>query len=178
MTEYDSALPATIPVGQGVSMTFLRDHAHLSRVHIEKGVLEEFQVPAHWHEEHDELFRVIEGRLEVRLGPETKFCTAADGEICIPKGIVHSLRVVMGEECIFEERTDPMDDGKELFFRNALAGGKQVRHFFQAMLIMYHGDTRPALPLHSKWLEKTLVSVIGYYVAPFLGYKLAVPSLK
>ena len=65
-------------------------------------------MPAHWHEEHDELFRVLEGRLQVRLGAETKFYTAADGEIRIPTGVVHSLRVVKGEECIFEERTEPM----------------------------------------------------------------------
>lgn len=65
-------------------------------------------MPAHWHEEHDELFRVLEGRLEVRLGRETRFYTAADGEIRISKGVVHSLRVVKGEECLFEERTDPM----------------------------------------------------------------------
>lgn len=159
-------------------MTFLRDDAYLSRVHIEKGVLEEFQVPAHWHEEHDELFRVLEGRLEVRMGPETKFYTAADGEICIPKGIVHSLRVVKGEECLFEERTEPMDDGKELFFRNMLAGGRQVSSFFQVMQIMYHGDARPALPLHSKWLERTLVSIIGYYIAPLFGYKLTISNLR
>ena len=44
----------------------------------------------------------------MRLGAETKFYTAADGEIRIPTGVVHSLRVVKGEECIFEERTEPM----------------------------------------------------------------------
>lgn len=41
---------------------------------------------------------------------ETKrrFYTPHDGEICIARGVVHSLRVVKGEECIFEERTEPM----------------------------------------------------------------------
>ncbi len=46
------------------------------------------------------------------------------------------------------------DEEKELFFRNAFAGGKTCSSFFGIMQIMYHGDGRPVLPLHIKWLER------------------------
>ena len=77
-------------------------------MHIEKDVEEEFNVPAHWHERHDEIFHILEGRVEVRIGNEKRFYTPEDGEITIPRGVEHSLRVVKGEECILEEGTVPM----------------------------------------------------------------------
>ena len=77
-------------------------------MHIEKDVEEEFNVPAHWHERHDEIFHILEGRVEVRIGKEKRFYTPEDGEITIPRGVEHSLRVVKGEECILEEGTVPM----------------------------------------------------------------------
>lgn len=40
-----------------------------------------------------------------------------------------------------------------MFFRNAFAEGKVCSSFFGMMQIMYHGDGRPVLPLHIKWLE-------------------------
>lgn len=43
---------------------------------------------------------------------------------------------------------------KELFFRNMYAGGKEASGFFVLMQIMYHGDMRPGLPVHIKWLER------------------------
>ena len=49
---------------------------------------------------------------------------------------------------------DWQDQEKELFFRNVFAGGKTCSSFFGIMQIMYHGDGRPVLPLHIKWLER------------------------
>lgn len=65
-------------------------------------------VPLHWHELHDELFRVLKGRIEVRIGNETRIYVPEDGEVRIPKRTLHSLKFFSGEECIFEERTEPM----------------------------------------------------------------------
>jgi len=31
-----------------------------------------------------------------------------DGEVKIPKGVVHSLKAYKGVECVVDERTDPM----------------------------------------------------------------------
>jgi len=44
----------------------------------------------------------------VLIGPETKLSSPEDGEIKIPRGVVHSLRGFHDEETIFEEGTDPM----------------------------------------------------------------------
>jgi mannose-6-phosphate isomerase-like protein (cupin superfamily) len=65
-------------------------------------------VPPHWHETHDEFFRIIKGRMEVMIGLNTRIYVPEDGEIRIPKRVVHSLRCFVGEETIVEERTDPM----------------------------------------------------------------------
>jgi len=179
MADSNNTLPPIIKLAPGVTMTFLSNSSYLSRVHIEKGVEEEFSVPAHWHEKHDEIFRILEGRIEARIGTnEKKFYVPGDGEIRIPKGVEHSLRVVKGEECIVEEGTLPMDQEKELFFRNAFAGGRVCGSFFGMMQIMYHGDGRPVLPLHIKWLENLLVTVVGFYLAPLLGYTLPIPNIK
>jgi len=65
-------------------------------------------VPPHWHETHDELFRVIKGRMEATIGSNTRIYVPEDGEILIPRRVVHSLRCFIGEEAIIEERTEPM----------------------------------------------------------------------
>ena len=65
-------------------------------------------VPLHWHELHDELFCVLKGRIQVRIGNETRIYVPEDGEVRIPKLTLHSLKFFSGEECIFEERTEPM----------------------------------------------------------------------
>jgi len=66
-----------------------------------------FSVPPHWHDTHDEIHHVIKGRMEVTLGSETKIYTPEDGEIFIPRGVVHSIRAFK-EDAIIEERTQPM----------------------------------------------------------------------
>ena len=65
-------------------------------------------VPLHWHELHDELLRVLKGRIQVRIGNETRIYVPEDGEVRIPKLTLHSLKFFSGEECLFEERTEPM----------------------------------------------------------------------
>lgn len=65
-------------------------------------------VPLHWHEMHDEIFRVVKGRMIVRIGNESRIYVPEDGEVRIPKGVLHSLNFFSGEECIFEDKTDPL----------------------------------------------------------------------
>lgn len=91
--------------------TFLRNEEYLTRVHvaaIPASQGDTLYVPPHWHVEHDELFRVLKGRLRVTIGGQTRDYVPSDGEIRIPKGVVHSIRGIHDEETIFEERTDPM----------------------------------------------------------------------
>ena len=85
-----------------------------------------------------------------------------------------------------------------MFFRNLnhMMEGKEglEKSLFQAALIFYHGDLRPAFPWHSPWLEKIVsdniilqhksarnthlsgllqfVIIVGGHLAPLLGYKL------
>ncbi|KAF4613153.1 hypothetical protein D9613_011160 [Agrocybe pediades] len=175
------ALPPTIELGKGCTMTFLRNEPYLCRIHvtaIPASEGETLYVFPHWHDEHDELFRVVKGRLEVLIGTVTKQYVPEDGEIRIPKGVVHSMRTFHDEETIFEERTEPMDEQKELFFRNLLVDGQMPKDPLQAMIAMHNGDTRPAVPGHILWLERAITTVFGGYVAPFFGYKIKYHGLK
>jgi len=52
--------------------------------------------------------------MEVMIGSTTRIYVPEDGDIRIPKGVVHSLRCFFGEETIFEERTDPMVSAHEI----------------------------------------------------------------
>ncbi|KAJ3488270.1 hypothetical protein NLJ89_g11635 [Agrocybe chaxingu] len=168
-------------IGKYATMTFLRNEAYLTRIEtIPSGNTrgDTLSVPPHWHETHDEFLRIVQGRIEALIGSTTRIYVPEDGEICIPKGTVHGFRTFEGEHVIFEERTEPMDEEKELFFRNALEGDKMTTNLFQAMLISYYGDVRPAFPGHILWLEKAFVTIIGRLVAPLLGYKLRYTTLK
>jgi len=172
-------LPATIELGHQSTMTFLRNEPYLARVHVAAITdAETLYVPPHWHETHDELFRVIKGRLRVLIGKEWRDYVPEDGEIRIPKGVVHSLRGFQGEETIFEERTEPMDAEKEIFFRNFLVDGKLPTSFLHVMTVSYHGDMRMAFPGHIKWLERGLVTFFGYYIAPLFGVKVKYEGYK
>lgn len=91
--------------------TFLRNEPYLARVHVQAISVSQgdtLYVLPHWHDERDELFRIVKGRMEVLIGTHTKIYVPEDGEIMIPKGVVHSMRTFHDEETIFEERTEPM----------------------------------------------------------------------
>ena len=50
-------------------------------------------IPKHIHENEDEVFQVLEGRVEMTLGDENKILEAGDLVFC-PRGVAHSWRVV------------------------------------------------------------------------------------
>ncbi|KAG5349086.1 hypothetical protein C0989_006095, partial [Termitomyces sp. Mn162] len=107
MSIFSAELPETISLGKGATMTFLRNERYL--------VLNRFSseadaayIPPHWHETHDEIFRLIKGRMEVKLDSNVRIFTPEDGDVVVREGVVHSLRTFKGEECVFYERTDPM----------------------------------------------------------------------
>jgi mannose-6-phosphate isomerase-like protein (cupin superfamily) len=71
---------------------------------------------AHWHEEYDELMRVVKGRAKIRLGNDHRVITAEDGEVLIKKGVVHDvMRADVGAkegegdegDLWLEERSEP-----------------------------------------------------------------------
>jgi len=169
----------TMNVAKGVTMTF-EPHIRLIKINGDADD-DDFLVPTHWHEDHDEIITVLEGKLQVTLGSEVKVCTPESGEAFVPRGILHSLKGFKGVRCVFTERTNPSDfDKKELFFRNLFAmpdwmtGGSLL----PTMQVFHHGDMFPAFPVHLKWLEKAFVIILGGYIAPLLGYRLTYESLK
>ncbi|KDR77298.1 hypothetical protein GALMADRAFT_139292 [Galerina marginata CBS 339.88] len=171
------ALPPTIDLGHQSTMTFLRNDPYLTRVRVAPLTDHEtLYVPPHWHETHDELFRIVKGRMRVLIGTEWKTYVPEDGEVLIPRRTVHSLQCFQGEETIFDERTEPMDPGKEIFFRNFLVTGRVPTNFLYVMVVSYNGDMRPSLPGGIKWLESWLVTILGGYIAPLLGYKIKYDS--
>lgn len=66
-----------------------------------------FRVPSHWHEDHDEIMTIYEGRLKITLGGQTKVYTPESGEVFIPRGVPHSIESFKGEACVASERTNP-----------------------------------------------------------------------
>ncbi|KAF8236144.1 hypothetical protein L208DRAFT_1433128 [Tricholoma matsutake] len=172
-------LPDTISFRKGMSMTFLKNDVYLMRTHVTGASdADTVYVPPHWHETHDEIFCIRKGQMEVTMVSSVQLYGPEDGEIRIPKGVVHSLKTYPGVECIFEERTEPMDDSKELFFRNMLARGSPPTNLFELMNIFYHGDARPTFYGNFRWLERAFVTVIGSFIAPLLGYTRKYDTLK
>lgn len=75
-----------------------------------------FQIGAHWHEEYDEYMKVLKGRGKIRLGNEWKVYTAEDGDVKIPRNVVHDICRADkdakpgeedGEDFVWEEWTEP-----------------------------------------------------------------------
>ncbi|EGN96366.1 hypothetical protein SERLA73DRAFT_186091 [Serpula lacrymans var. lacrymans S7.3] len=169
-------LPDQIKLGEGHTMTFLRNEPFLTRVHVAADA-EAFAVPPHWHETHAEIFRVIKGQVEYTIGNVTKVYTPSDGEVLVPRKKTHAFTTFKGVETIFEERTTPKDDDKELFFRNAFADGFP-KNPFNVFPAFYHGDAFFALPGDFRWLEKFLLFIFGGIIGPLLGYRTKYDSLK
>ncbi|KAJ8515138.1 hypothetical protein ONZ45_g7404 [Pleurotus djamor] len=167
--------PDTVTLAEGIEMTFLRDSDFLTRV-VSSPDHPGIEVPLHYHETHDEVFRVIQGRVRYTIGvpgakfraisflkATTRWYTPDDGEIFIPKGTAHSVYVPPGQVSIVEENALPMDDGKEVFFRNlchiGLMGSAPA-----VMQAFYYGDCYPVLPGGIRILEKAsdgLESAVG-----------------
>ncbi|KIJ69417.1 hypothetical protein HYDPIDRAFT_106021 [Hydnomerulius pinastri MD-312] len=168
----------TVTMGRGITMTFLRDGNFLSRVHVAADA-EQLHVPPHWHDAHDETFRVVKGQMKYLIGKETHIFTPEDGEVSVPRGVVHALSSVPGAgETIFEEKTTPMDDVKELFFRNLYASGAFPSNPLHLFPILYHGDAMPSFPGGFRGFEKGLMKFLGGTLSPTLGFKRQLNSLE
>ncbi|KAJ3886498.1 hypothetical protein GG344DRAFT_57324 [Lentinula edodes] len=171
--------PDSLELMEGVTMTF-EPQVRIVKI---RGAPDDdiFRVPSHWHEDHDEIMTIYEGRLKITLGGQTKVYTPESGEVFLPRGVPHSIESFKGEACMASERTNPTEfDKKELFFRNlfAIPGGLASGGLVPMMQVFYHGDGYPAFPIHIALLEKAFVSVLGGYLAPLLGYRLKYESLK
>ncbi|KAE9406515.1 hypothetical protein BT96DRAFT_915226 [Gymnopus androsaceus JB14] len=174
-----SDYPESISLGKGVTLTF---EGHIRRVDVRAAEDDDaFIVPSHWHQEHDEVLRVLEGKMKVTLGKQVLICTPETGDVFVPRRVPHSLESFKGVPCVVTERNEPLEfEKKELFFRNlgAIPGGFAEGGLVQVMQIFYHGDGFPVFPVHLPWLEKAFVTILGGYVAPLLGYRIKYENSK
>jgi hypothetical protein len=118
----------------------------------------EFAVPAHWHPstslvssqclhdlmadtlpETDEWWRVFTGSVDVTINGVTRTVTPADGEVHVPKGVVHALLVKKDVHTEFGERADPDPISKMRFLKLILGKGGQEAQLspIQAMRLFY-----------------------------------------
>lgn len=74
----------------------------------------------HWHETHTEYLRVVKGYIRVRLGAQTHILGPTSPEVRVDRGVWHEWRRAEkgGEDVVVEERTDPADGEKAIFFWN------------------------------------------------------------
>ncbi|KAL0946219.1 hypothetical protein HGRIS_012478 [Hohenbuehelia grisea] len=175
--------PDTISLGKGINMTFLRGSPYLTRTVITGE--ETLKVPLHWHLTHSEIHRVTKGRIKYTIGEpgarlpgsnkgsqtHTRILGPDDGELVVPPGTIHGLETFPGEESEVYESTDPMDEEKEVFFRNFVAAGGVNASPFALFQTFYWGDGYPVTP-GGRRIEKFILTCFGYYLAPILGYKL------
>jgi ABC-type ATPase with predicted acetyltransferase domain len=89
-----------------IAQTFLNDPVWTTRTHIHPDA-ELVYVYPHWHDTHEEVFRVVSGRMEYTLDGVKKVYGPDDGLIHIPKRTVHSIRSFVGEESIVDEGVLP-----------------------------------------------------------------------
>ncbi|KAJ4489929.1 hypothetical protein J3R30DRAFT_3321311, partial [Lentinula aciculospora] len=174
-----SDYPDTVHISEGTTMTF---EPQVRIINVKGGADgERLRTPTHWHEDHDEIITIREGKLKVTIGGEVKVYTPEDGDAFIPRCVPHSLESFKGVSSVFTERTNPTNfDKKELFFRNMAALGGLSKHsdLLPAMQALYHGDTYPVYPIHLAWLEKAVVKVLGNYLAPMLGHRMKYTNLR
>lgn len=81
----------------------------------------------HWHETHVEYFRVLQGRVLIKLGDRSRIVTPQDGAVVVEKYLIHDFMRADKDlpndqkdsgDVITEEWTDPADGVKHVFFRN------------------------------------------------------------
>ncbi|NRA92608.1 MAG: cupin domain-containing protein [Psychroserpens sp.] len=88
--------------GEGISQIVLGDHQTVKLTGedtdglftlIEQNNNPGIEIPMHIHQDEDEVFQVLSGSLEVKVGNDTKILKAGDIGFC-PRGIPHSWKVV------------------------------------------------------------------------------------
>jgi len=102
----DQMEPKILRTGEGTNQIVLGDHqvVKLSGKDTDGQftLIEQYndpgmEIPMHVHDNEDEIFHVISGKLQVSVGDETKILKAGDMVFC-PRGIPHSWKVVGNEK--------------------------------------------------------------------------------
>lgn len=105
----------------------------------------------HWHENHVEYLRVVQGSVRVTLGGQEHIISAGDEttEVRVDRNVWHEWKRADtdgGGQVVVEERTDPEDGEKAVFFWN-LNGS------------ILHGQGLPCPPYMPERLHRFLVDL-------------------
>ncbi|KIV98838.1 uncharacterized protein PV09_09409 [Verruconis gallopava] len=127
------------------------------------------EIGLHWHKHHDELMKVLFGRVEFTLDGRTVVLTPEDEPLRIPRRHVHSFKFIKGEAATFTERTDPAGLFKQAFFEDLLDGGGIT--LINALRAFYRGDTYVALPGNIQMVDQAFIWGVGAVAAFFFPQK-------
>ncbi|KAH7305259.1 hypothetical protein B0I35DRAFT_414042 [Stachybotrys elegans] len=121
---------------------------------------EPFIVAPHWHKNHSEHFKVIEGRVEATFDGKVALVQAGDPQVCIPSRVIHSFKGFKGERLVIEERADPSGIYKALFFNDLFGTGRPLG-FWHALRAFYDGDGYVPLPFKLQIIDEVFITVFG-----------------
>ncbi|KAF9489518.1 hypothetical protein BDN71DRAFT_1512041 [Pleurotus eryngii] len=172
--------PETVDIGKVLTMKFLRNSGYLTRM---------VMTAEHGSVQYTLGEPGAKFKAWSRLHATTRFYTAEDGEISFQeapytpsswrlerkslwKRRQHQWLVELFHDGCVEITYGFQDEGKEVFFRNFFAASGGSANPFAVMQVFYHGDGYPVLLPGIRFLEKGLMTILGNYRAPLLGYKL------
>ncbi|KAF2634398.1 hypothetical protein P280DRAFT_413853 [Massarina eburnea CBS 473.64] len=189
-TQYNASIPSTAlststHTNQDATMVYPTADSNysISTVTIPPGSI--FHPGAHWHEEYDEYLSVVKGRLRILLGKTWRVYTPEDGEVHVKRGVVHDLMRadIVDEEkdeedVVVQERSDPSDGSKDLFFRHLFAITSIDKDRFgwkvplQVLFTFAYTDTYMSLvPGPAGWYVTHALWSVVKGVAPWLGLR-------
>ncbi|KAK5946121.1 hypothetical protein PMZ80_000261 [Knufia obscura] len=142
----------------------------------------------HWHEQHIEYFKVVKGRVLIRLDGVLKLVTPDDGPQRVDRFVVHEfMRADYSKpvdekdpgEVVTEEWTDPADGVKHVFFRNLFGILEDSKAYWkswtylQAAYVAAHcDDWRQVVPGRLSWASTHAIYAAVRGVGGVLGLKL------
>ncbi|KUJ12745.1 uncharacterized protein LY89DRAFT_721624 [Mollisia scopiformis] len=146
------------------------DHNWVEVTYDGKDDSEVFDVPRHWHREHDEIMEVLEGRMIFNLDDKEMVISAGDPPLLITRGRIHGGRGIKGERVRLTERTRPSGTFKAQFFQDLLQN-ERFPGFLLATRVFYDGDMFLALPGGFKTLDYLFITIVGFIAKAFVPAK-------
>lgn len=113
--------------------------------------------------------RVAYGRVEFTFDGVTSIRGPEDGEMCLPRMHVHSVRFLKGEKAMFTEKTNPSGAFKREFFEDLYETGEY--NVLKVWRAFYYGDTFVALPGGFKVIDQIVTLSLGWVSAFIFGKK-------
>lgn len=169
---------SSLTMGKGCKMRFMVDesqpkdsiHSHWAETSYD-GQPESWvpEIGSHWHKNHDEYMEILEGEIEFVLDGNAVLLKAGDSPLHIPKLHVHSFKFIKGIKTTFTEKTDPVGDFKEAFFKGVMGTADGKPNLLSVMRSFYEGDCFISLPGGFKAVDENFtwsLHLIAKYLLP------------